>query len=68
MTKSVNTDFWNKLIHIIKVAKNESVKKEALMLLSQYNTAGGMIIKPEIMSFLERHKHGKGLGSNKKNE
>lgn len=46
---------YNKLVMIIKFDKVEQDDKDlARMLLSQYNTAGGSMIKNEIQCFIDK--------------
>lgn len=46
---------WNDLVKVINTSKDESVRKQAKMLLGQLNTAGGGMIKREIQRFLDEH-------------
>jgi len=48
-------DLWNRLLEISNNHKNPDVKHHAKLLLGQYNTASGGMMKNEIISFLEKH-------------
>ncbi len=47
-----HTDVWNSMVKLINEHPDECVKERAKMLLSQYNTAGGRMIKTELYSML----------------
>ncbi len=48
-------DVWNSMIVLLKEHKNQSVRNEAQMLLTQYNTSYGRAIKGELENFLRKH-------------
>jgi len=51
----IRKDVWNPMIKLIKKSNNEDVKKEAGMLLEQFNTVTGGRIKKELEIFLRKH-------------
>ena len=53
--EEIRSDVWNPMIKLMNKHKDNSVKQEASMLLKQYNTAGGRMIKHELEHFLQKH-------------
>lgn len=51
-----NLILWNRLLQISNTHQNPDVKHQAKLLINQYNTAGGMRIKNEILNFLAAHE------------
>jgi hypothetical protein len=49
-------DVWNPMIKLVNSTKSEEVKSIGKMLLSQYNTAGGRMIKHELEYFLQQNR------------
>ena len=49
------SDVWNPMVKLKNEHPDEDVRKYAEMLLGQYNTAGGSIIKHELEAFLQKH-------------
>lgn len=54
--KTDNPNLWNRLLQISNNHQNPDVKHQAKLLINQYNTAGGMRIKNEILNFLAAHE------------
>ena len=48
-------NLWNEMIEIRDKNKGTEIAKKADMLLSQYNTAGGIRIKDEILNFIDSY-------------
>jgi len=52
---SSRTDVWNSMIKLINEHPKKDVRTKAKMLLSQYNTAGGIRIKDELEFMLQEY-------------
>jgi hypothetical protein len=47
-----NDCIWDSLIKLINSHSDDNVRKKSNILLKQYNTAGGIKIKDEILNFI----------------
>lgn len=47
---------WNSMIWIIHNHKDQNIQRRASILLGQYNTAGGIMIKKEVEFFIREYK------------
>lgn len=52
---SSRSDVWNPMVKLMNEHPDEDVRAKAKMLLGQYNTAGGRMIKDELEFMLQEH-------------
>lgn len=53
--KEIRSDVWNPMVKLINETKDPKIKDHAEMLLRQYNSSGGLMIKGELENFLTKH-------------